>query len=157
MLERFHVAGAALLLCWASESVGQDLDVDVPPVSRVPAPTRAADCDMPMSFSDMRQCAEHPYPKAHFELEAAWSAAMARANREDLAASDDGGHATRAIDLLAEAQGEWLRVRDARCAAMAAERSGPERAGTWSWCMADLTRARAAQLRAYASGSAPAR
>ena len=147
----YHLLGAALLVS-GQPGTGQspDLEIDVPPPAPPSRdPPRVADCNMPMSWNDMRRCADYPYPKAFFELEAAWSLAMAKANKASLRAGGENTQSERESDRLGQAQGDWLRFRDRHCDRLLLEQADPARRVAWSSCMETGTRARAAELRGY--------
>ncbi len=132
--------------------------ISVQPVQELPqtqttiaSETREPDCEWPRSFNDMNGCRDHEYPKAHFEIERAWSQAnQAVSDYDD---SEYPGADTRPMSsLLSRVHGKWLGYRDDHCeSSVALLESNSDRGKIWSACMARLTSSRTHELREFAA------
>ena len=109
-----------------------------------------ANCDDPITQTEMNICSWQSYKQADEDLNAAWKQAADRAKQSDVSAAEYDGP-TDAFDRLLTAQRAWLTYRDAHCLA---ENGRREDSGTiWpllqNSCLEALTEQRTNQLRSY--------
>jgi uncharacterized protein YecT (DUF1311 family) len=119
----------------------------------VPAATPAqdADCGAAATQLDMNICADRAWKAADDALNAAYAMARDRMRALDasLPAADRGAEAA-----LRDAQRAWITFRDAACAAEGFVYAGGSiRPMVVSLCLARLTAARTADLRALTEGN----
>ena len=114
----------------------------------------AIDCDNAMAQQDMNICAGRDFEAADAELNAVWKDAIAAARDADKELQDMGddgrpGHE----ETLKAAQRAWIGYRDGWCAYYGFEaRGGSMEPMLVSGCMAQLTRARTAELKESLEG-----
>jgi len=131
---RSCAAALALLLAAAVPAAAQD----------------EVDCNNQMAQQDMNYCAARDYEAADAELNTVWKQARAVAKDLDGELSDDLKGADKA--LLA-GQRAWIGYRDAQCELAGFEaRGGSMEPMLVSGCLAELTRARTKELKAFISG-----
>jgi len=107
----------------------------------------AVDCDAALTQTDMNLCARREYEAADQRLNAQWRLTAAEMKRRDRAQRPDDGRPGYFAALL-EAQRSWLAYRDAHCrTAGYYARGGSMEPMLVSFCLADLTAARTAQLK----------
>lgn len=100
---------------------------------------RSSRCADARTQLEMNRCAAREHRSADDDLNRVYGRLMAMADAE-------------ARTLLRTAQRAWLPFRDAHCRAEAAEvRGGSMEPMVRSFCLADVTRARTAQLQAQAA------
>jgi uncharacterized protein YecT (DUF1311 family) len=98
-----------------------------------PAAT-ASPCDEARTQMDMNECADREYRKADAELNRVYQQLMRASGGRDA--------------KLKSAQLAWIKFRDAECDYEAAfNEGGSMQPMTYSFCLADVTRARTKQLR----------
>jgi uncharacterized protein YecT (DUF1311 family) len=126
---------AALLVLAADPAVAQDEEID---------------CSNAMAQLEMNHCAWKDFEAADAELNAVWKEARAAAKAMDAEFEEPMKGAEKA--LIAGQRG-WIAYRDGQCELAGWEAHG----GTMepmlvSGCMAELTRARTKELKAFISG-----
>ena len=115
-----------------------------------PVAAQELDCENAMAQQDMNQCAYKDYEAADAELNQVWSEARKTARDLDAELSDDLKGADKA--LLAAQRG-WIAYRDGQCELAGFEaRGGSMEPMLVSGCLADLTRKRTNELRAFING-----
>jgi uncharacterized protein YecT (DUF1311 family) len=127
----------------------------LPLVLTVAAPAFAEDdidCENAMAQQDMNACAYRDFEAADAELNETWKEARKAAKELDAELSEELKGADKA--LLA-AQRAWIGYRDAQCEIAGFEaRGGSMEPMLVSGCLAELTRARTKELKAFVSGDA---
>lgn len=107
----------------------------------LPALAQGMGCSGAIAQADLNDCAAREFEAADRALNGAYAEAVAGARRAG----------ARQEDLLRQAQRAWIAFRDAACAADASLfDGGSAQPMVESGCLARLTEARAADLRAYA-------
>lgn len=108
------------------------------------------DCENAMAQQDMNYCAAKDFETADAELNAIWKEAKASAKEMDAGFAKETQGAEAA--LLAGQRG-WIAYRDGQCELAGWEAHGGSMEPMLvSGCMAELTRARTKELKAFISG-----
>jgi len=106
-------------------------------------------CDDPTTQLDMNLCAAEDYKRADAALNAQWSVTATVMKAQDEVAGASGDGRPGYFQALLGAQRAWLAFRDAQCRIEGyAMRGGSAEPMAVSACLADVTRARTAQLKA---------
>lgn len=114
------------------------------------AKSQEVDCENQLAQQDMNYCANKDYEAADAELNKVWSEARKTAKDLDAELSDDLKGADKA--LLA-GQRSWIAYRDGQCELAGFEaRGGSMEPMLVSGCLADLTRKRTSELKAFIDG-----
>ncbi len=132
---RRRLASAALLALLAGSASAQDNEID---------------CENAMAQQDLNICQYRDFETADAELNAVWKEARVAAKQAD--AEYDENLKGEEAALLAAQRG-WIAYRDGECDLAGFEaRGGSMEPMLVSGCLAELTRARTKQLKAYISG-----
>ncbi len=108
------------------------------------------DCDNAQTQMDMNICAGRDYKTADNELNAVYKKALEAAKETDEGFKDMGEQYVGAVDALKRAQRSWIGYRDGQCELAGFEsRGGSMEPLLVSSCLADLTRKRTAELKAF--------
>ncbi len=119
-------------------------------LAALPAAAQEPDCTDPVTQSDMNICADRDYQDADAELNAAWKEARASADQMDAEYDDDLKGAAKA---LIAAQRSWIAYRDGKCELAGFDaRGGSMEPMLVSGCLAEETRRRTRELKAFVSG-----
>jgi uncharacterized protein YecT (DUF1311 family) len=111
------------------------------------AQSQPANCDG--TQAEMNECAARDFARAEAELTAEYRAAIdrARASDRDPLGRPEGDDRPGDEATLREAQRGWVAYRDAHCRLEGySERGGSMESLVYDSCLAELTRARIAQL-----------
>ena len=120
------------------------------PMQEAP-PVPGWNCEDPRYQQEMNWCAAQDYAAADAELNVQWKITAAAMKAQDASFAEYGGGDTRDgfFESLFEAQRGWLRYRDAHCRLDGySARGGSMEPMLASFCKANLTRQRTAELKA---------
>ena len=108
------------------------------------------DCDNAETQMAMNICADRDYQDADAALNVAYKEALVAARAADESVKDMGETYVGAVDALKRAQRAWIGYRDGQCELAGFEaRGGSMEPMLVSGCLADLTRKRTAELKAF--------
>ena len=108
------------------------------------------DCENATTQMEMNICAGRDYQEADDELNAAYRKAVAAAETMDGELKDMDEQLVGAVDALKRGQRAWIGYRDGQCDLAGFEaRGGSMEPMLVSGCLADLTRKRTAELKAF--------
>ncbi|MEY8839795.1 lysozyme inhibitor LprI family protein [Cribrihabitans sp. XS_ASV171] len=111
------------------------------------AAAQEVNCTDPQSQMEMTACASLAYEAADGDLNAAWPLAMDMARRLDQSLQPDQ---KPAVEILRDAQRQWIAFRDAACSAESLlARGGTMQNQLFYICMERLTRQRTEDLRRF--------
>lgn len=109
------------------------------------------DCDNAQTQIEMNLCAALDHEAADRELNLVWGDAMARAEGLD---AEYGEEMQGAAKALLKAQRAWINYRDGNCELAGwIAHGGTMEPMLVSACLADMTRARTKELRAFVDGT----
>ncbi len=114
-------------------------------------PVPGWNCEDPRYQQEMNWCAAQDYAAADAELNAQWTITAAAMKAQDASFAEYGDNDTREgfFESLLEGQRGWLRYRDAHCRLDGyTARGGSMEPMLASFCKANLTRQRTAELKA---------
>ncbi|WP_082336956.1 lysozyme inhibitor LprI family protein [Porphyrobacter sp. AAP60] len=120
------------------------------PMQEAP-PVPGWNCEDPRYQQEMNWCAAQDYVAADAELNAQWKITAAAMKAQDASFAEYGDNDIREgfFESLLEAQRGWLRYRDAHCRLDGyTARGGSMEPMLASFCKANLTRLRTAELKA---------
>ncbi len=108
------------------------------------------DCDNATTQMELNICAGRDYQEADDELNAVYKKAVAAAETMDRELKDIDEQLVGALDALRRGQRAWIGYRDGQCDLAGFEaRGGSMEPMLVSGCLADLTRKRTAELKAF--------
>lgn len=108
------------------------------------------DCENATTQMEMNICAGQDYQVADDELNAVYKKAVAAAGAMDAELKDIDEQLAGAVDALKRGQRAWIGYRDGQCDLAGFEaRGGSMEPMLVSGCLADLTRKRTAELKAF--------
>ena len=108
------------------------------------------DCDNATTQIELNICAGRDYQEADDELNAVYKKAVAAAETMDRELKDIDEQLVGALDALRRGQRAWIGYRDGQCDLAGFEaRGGSMEPMLVSGCLADLTRKRTAELKAF--------
>jgi uncharacterized protein YecT (DUF1311 family) len=111
------------------------------------------DCKDPRDQLSINMCAYADYQAADAELNAQWAEAVAAMKDADAEIDREYDQQPGYYETLLEAQRAWLKLRDAQCLLESFDfRGGSGQPMIDSFCKAEMTRQRTAQLRMLVAG-----
>jgi len=136
-LRALLLAACAALMLSPSFAAAQDDEPEV-------------DCENATTQMEMNICAGRDYRAADDELNAVYRKAVAAAETMDRELKDMDEQLVGAVDALKRGQRAWIGYRDGQCDLAGFEaRGGSMEPMLVSGCLADLTRKRTAELKAF--------
>lgn len=136
-LRALLLAACAALMLSSSFAAAQDDEPEV-------------DCENATTQMEMNICAGRDYQAADDELNAVYRKAVAAAETMDRELKDMDEQLVGAVDALKRGQRAWIGYRDGQCDLAGFEaRGGSMEPMLVSGCLADLTRKRTAELKAF--------
>ena len=123
------------------------------PLLLLAAQPRDLNCEDAVTQADMNECAAREFIAADVDLNAAWGEFLQYAR--DMDSEPPGGDDRPGSEArMRRAQRAWVTFRDEHCAVVGYEaRGGSMESMLYESCRAELTRARARQLRDLLGGS----
>ena len=120
-----------------------------------PAPGFNPNCNDPQSNLEMKLCTEQEWKRADADMNEAYAKAIASAREQNRSARDMPGYEKMPDSeaMLRKAQRAWVAFRDTNCAYQYQLYYGGSHAGlAYLICKADITKARAAELKQLLNG-----